>query len=301
MNGSSGYTGGMKDLTRSEALKTLLGFFVLSACKDAAKTQVAASGAKASSANSQSSETPQPSSTQLPTDSLTQISTNTTCPTGLTKFSLAQLKAAPDELAVTARWYGYGQSALLAFKLPKFEFNTNFRGNLSSFYLVAEDGRPIAFKTITPSLDALGNGLMGIQFLDHLPVREKSKLAFVFNYNNENCVSPLLGPISFEQSFRGLPVQTMRQSLSLAQMMALDPVPQIPEDALNLDKNLIIASNASTTYNVSSALSGCVLCDLLGNQLAAQGETFKDFGKYPVFIAYKRTSNGYTRFFIRLV
>ena len=305
-------------MTRMEALKTFLGTacaLLLTACKQTASR---ASLAGASEPVPQASPSSDVSTAPLAVRSVSPIphtatlagaalSATTTSnpdlcpPTFSGNLDLTQFSPAPQELTVTAKCYGLPQSALFVFNLPKYMFNSNTLGTLNGYYLVRSDGSPIAYKVIDQGIDAQANGLLATQYLDHLPLNENSSLALVFSYNQEYCVSPVLGPFTFTYVFDKLPVSGLRQALSADKLANLDLVPIIASGDVQFLSGPFVSCDGSSQFNTANTLTACVLTDLLGNILAERGEDFSNFGGNPTFIAYKRTANAYSRVFFRLV
>lgn len=213
------------------------------------------------------------------------------------KFDLNQIPVAPEELSIIWKCYGVQNSGLLAFNLPKL----SQLGDLTGCYVVDLSGMPLVYKKFNTSIDLQNDGQLKVQFFDHLPIKEQTKLIFIFNYKQRLVRSPTIGPITFEKSFRGLPTIGFRNCADDSKVVMPEIIPIMSQDIIGTISEDFIPVDNTSRFNATGELNGCVITDLLGGVIREVGNQYADFNKQVIFIVYKKVANTYARTFIRLV
>ncbi|MBI2602300.1 MAG: hypothetical protein HYW48_04520 [Deltaproteobacteria bacterium] len=207
--------------------------------------------------------------------------------------AIDKIRIAPEDLELASRTYGKSGSVLFAFRLPKY-----VHGNLRGFYLVRENGEPLAYKPVFPGIEVKADQL-GIQYLDHLPLKEGDFFAIVFQWGADVYKSPRLGPVKFERRFRDLPIVGFGEFAPVGGLVAPSLVPKFRREDIEVWEGDYWNFSSGGAFHPSNDLREFILTDLMGSVLAEEGDKFTEFEKYPMIIAYRNMGTLYARTFLR--
>lgn len=208
-------------------------------------------------------------------------------------LDLANIPVAAENFAIDYAFYGRSGLALFAFRLPKYS-----SAGLKGFYLVREDGRPVAFKAISP-VD-ISKLRLNAQVLEGLPLTLGEYLYVVFDAELGLSRSSKRLRVLWTSEFRSKPCRGPHQGVAAKDLGFFTVLPE--DDDIILDPSLddFAAPRNSTRFRPVLALEGFIVTDIFGKVLAESGRQYTEFRYGNWLILYKDLGTHYARRILRL-
>jgi hypothetical protein len=210
-------------------------------------------------------------------------------------------------------WKLYGSETLASLAFCLAQYTTDDQLQLHSMSIIRADGQILATRVFTAA-DFDSTGYMRPVLVNDLRLKGQLNLTILLTdqAGTQYRYQPDVENTGIETTFNGIPIVSTSRTIVDAPFASFQAIPDIgngqtgfkdSDDPQKVFQNRPLrTAQADAQFTTGSGLSGALITDLVGRQIAADGSQFTNIVEYQSFVIYRLhpSGNTYYRTMVRM-